>query len=347
MYDLNKLVKWFEGEVGYLEKKSDANLGDKTANAGYNNYVKYWKRINDLGLGNYQGQAWCAAFIYVGFEETFGKDDAKKLLLHAPYINVGTLYNLATGTKQLFDDPQIGDIALFGKNQHTEFVVGVDATSFTTIGGNTSAGSSVVPNGGGVFKKTYNIATHKSKGTKFFRPAYTTKAVATLSPAPSKPASTAPASTNITTHNQSITLKAGDKIVLKNTPLYASSVTTTVSAYKSGEYYVWNAAILNGRVRICPSADKAGTKGGVTGWINVTDLYSGDGTTQSVRYITVTTSGATLYCRQTPGGTKIGSFANGTKVELLDKTNSQWYKVTGVSITGKTIIGYCNSLYLK
>ena len=341
MYDLNKLIKWFEGEVGYLEKKSDASLDDKTANAGYNNYVKYWQKIRDLGLGNFQGQAWCAAFIYVGFEETFGKDDAKKLLLHAPYINVGTLYDLATDTKQLFDDPQIGDVALFGKNQHTEFVVGVDATTFTTIGGNTSAGTSVVPNGGGVFKKTYSRATHKNKGTKFFRPAYTTKAVATPASSP------APAATTVTTHEQSITLKVGDKIKLKNTPLYGSSVTTTVSGYKTGDYYIWNTAVLNGRIRICPSADKAGSKGGVTGWINISDLYSTDGNTQSVRYITVTTSGATLYCRQTPGGTKIGSFANGTKVQLLDKSNSQWYKVTGIGITGKAIIGYCNSLYLK
>ena len=344
MYNLNKLIKWFEGEVGYLEKKSDANLDDKTANAGYNNYVKYWKKIKDLGLGNFQGQAWCAAFIYCGFVEVFGKDDAKKLLLHAPYINVGTLYNLANSAKQLFDDPQVGDIVLFGKNQHTEFVIGVDATSFTTIGGNTSAGTSVVPNGGGVFKKTYNRATYKSKGAKFFRPAYGEQTVATPKPNASN---NAPASTNVTTHNQSITLKVGDKITLKNTPLYGSSVTTTVSGYKTGEYYIWNATVLNGRIRVCQSTDKVGAKGGVTGWINVSDLYSDDGNTQSVRYLTVNTSGATLYCRQTPNGTKIGSFANGTRVQLLDKSNTQWYKVTGIAITGKALIGYCSSLYLK
>lgn len=343
MYDLNKLVKWFEGEIGYLEKKSDSNLEDDTANAGYNNYTKYWKRIKDMGLGDYQGQAWCAALIYCGFVEVFGKDDAKKLLLHAPYINVGTLYNLASNAKQLYDDPQVGDIALFGKNQHTEFVIGVDSTGFTTIGGNTSAGSTVVPNGGGVFRKTYNRETHKAKGTKFFRPAYGAQTVVASKPQ----VATAPSSTNVTTHNQSITLKVGDKITLKNTPLYGSSVTTTVSGYKTGNYYIWSAAVLNGRIRVCPSADKVGAKGGVTGWINVSDLYSNDGNTQSVRYLTVTTSGATLYCRQTPNGNKIGSFANGTRVQLLDKTNAQWYKVTGIAITGKAIIGYCSSLYLK
>ena len=35
------VLKIAEAEVGYLEKKSAANLYDKTANAGRNNYTKY------------------------------------------------------------------------------------------------------------------------------------------------------------------------------------------------------------------------------------------------------------------------------------------------------------------
>ena len=32
-------------EEGYLEKKSASKLDSKTANAGYNNYTKYWDNI--------------------------------------------------------------------------------------------------------------------------------------------------------------------------------------------------------------------------------------------------------------------------------------------------------------
>ena len=33
-YNINKLIEVAENEVGYLEKKSNKNLNDKTANAG-------------------------------------------------------------------------------------------------------------------------------------------------------------------------------------------------------------------------------------------------------------------------------------------------------------------------
>ena len=36
-----KLISVAEAEEGYLEKASNAQLDDKTANAGWNNYTKY------------------------------------------------------------------------------------------------------------------------------------------------------------------------------------------------------------------------------------------------------------------------------------------------------------------
>lgn len=55
---INAIVRVAEREVGYLEKKSNSNLYDKTANAGSNNYTKYWADL----YPQYQAQPWCAIF---------------------------------------------------------------------------------------------------------------------------------------------------------------------------------------------------------------------------------------------------------------------------------------------
>ena len=69
-----------KGEIGYLEKASNSQLDSKTANAGYNNYTKYWRDV----YPSYQAQAWCAAFVSWVFMQAFGKTTATKLLKHWP-----------------------------------------------------------------------------------------------------------------------------------------------------------------------------------------------------------------------------------------------------------------------
>ena len=63
--------------------------------------------------------------------------------------------------------------------------------------------------------------------------------------------------------------------------------------------------------------------------------------------LTVTANSA-LLCRKTASinGQVLGAFLHGTKVEMLKK-NEAWYKVKGKCATGKVIIGYCSSRYLK
>lgn len=56
---IQKVIDIASAEVGYLEKKSNANLDSKTANAGSNNYTKYWRDIKS----DYQAQPWCACFV--------------------------------------------------------------------------------------------------------------------------------------------------------------------------------------------------------------------------------------------------------------------------------------------
>lgn len=173
---LSILESVFKGEEGYLEKASSANLDSKTANAGYNNYTKYWRDIADWGLGNYQAQYWCAGFVHWCFVTAFGLAKAKSLLLHAPYISCQTLADKSNSAGRRYTSPQAGDVVIFwngSRFRHTGYVITVSSTTFTTIEGNTSSGSSVVANGGGVYQKSYNTANATKTGHRFHRPDYT------------------------------------------------------------------------------------------------------------------------------------------------------------------------------
>lgn len=162
---INALITVAKNEIGYLEKATNAQLDSKTANAGYNNYTKYWRDIYPA----YQGQAWCACFISWIMMTTFGLKTAKKLLKHWPYVYCPSMRNYFT----LYANPQVGDIVIFKHNgvfTHTGFVIEVQGDKFKTIEGNTSGASGIVANGGGVCQKSYYNS--QLPGTKFCRPDY-------------------------------------------------------------------------------------------------------------------------------------------------------------------------------
>lgn len=163
--NIEKLILIAKNEIGYLEKKSNIQLDDKTANAGSNNYTKYWRDIKP----SYQGQPWCAAFVSWCFMKAFGLDKAKKLLKHWPYVYCPTMSELFT----LNSYPKIGDIVIFYHNgtfTHTGVVTAVIGDKFYTIEGNTSGASGIIANGGGVCAKSYYNS--KLPGTKFCTPDY-------------------------------------------------------------------------------------------------------------------------------------------------------------------------------
>ena len=167
--ELEKVIEVAKGEIDYLEKRSNSQLDNKTANAGYNNYTKYWRDVKPEWNGSY----WCACFITWVFQTALGKERAKELLKHYPYVYCPTLAGLFTK----YTTPQVGDIVIFWKNgayAHTGLVIAVSGNTFTTIEGNTSGASSVVPNGGGVCQKTYNL---KDVNAKFCRPAYSSTTI--------------------------------------------------------------------------------------------------------------------------------------------------------------------------
>lgn len=166
----NKVINIALNEEGYLEKKSNSQLDSKTANAGSANYTKYgkWYGLNpDL---------WCAMFICWIFNEAYGETEAKKLLAGrfsaaCEDIRQNFIYKKQYHTS----NPQVGDIVFFKGTRHAGanhigIIINVSQGRIYTIEGNTSGGSYVIDNGGGVAQKNY--ATAYSKILGYGRPAY-------------------------------------------------------------------------------------------------------------------------------------------------------------------------------
>lgn len=157
---INKVLSIARQEIGYLEKKNGNSLYDKSANAGYNNYTKYWAEIKP----SFQGQPWCACFVTWVLQQAFGQENTKRLLKHYPFVYCPTMGNLFT----LNANPKVGDIVLFyrnGKFAHTGIVSYVSGDYFKSIEGNTSSKGGIVPNGGAVCEKGYYNSS--LPGTKF------------------------------------------------------------------------------------------------------------------------------------------------------------------------------------
>lgn len=203
MNAIGKLIQIAKDEIGYLEKASNSQLDSKTANAGENNYTKYWRDIKP----DYQGQPWCAAFVSWCFMKAFGQEKAKKLLKHWPYVYCPTLGNLFTRNA----NPKIGDIVIFYRNgtfAHTGIVTAVIGDRFYTIEGNTSGASGIIANGGGVCAKSY--LNSQMPGTKFCTPDYS---IASDTSVPTKSENVLPntAQTGGSYMFNPETVKAGDK----------------------------------------------------------------------------------------------------------------------------------------
>lgn len=172
---VDKVLKIAEEEVGYLEKKSNSQLYDKTANAGSANYTKYGKEMHDIypSIMDFPA-AWCDAFCDWCFYKAYGISTAKSLI-------GGNFDDYTVASAQKYKDkgawytsnPKVGD-QIFFKNStricHTGLVYKVDNTYVYTIEGNTSGASGVIANGGGVCKKKYDLNYSSIAG--YGRPKY-------------------------------------------------------------------------------------------------------------------------------------------------------------------------------
>lgn len=138
---IKKLISTASSEIGYKEKASNKNLDDKTANAGKGNFTKYARDlVNLIGSPYSQGAAWCDMFVDWCFIQTFGKDNAKKMLggwsAYTP-----TSANFYKNAGRFFKSPKIGDQIFFKNSErinHTGIVVNVGDITVYTIEGNSS-----------------------------------------------------------------------------------------------------------------------------------------------------------------------------------------------------------------
>lgn len=178
-----KIISLAKQEVGYLEKKSNSQLDDKTANAGSNNFTKYARDLDNVPNfynGKKNGFPWCDVFVDWLFYKAFGAEQAKALLCQPDKsLGAGCGYSAAYyKAKDRFrkSHPQPGDQIFFtdgsGDVAHTGIVTAVDTEYVYTIEGNTSGQAGVVGNGGGVWEKKYPIGYNRIYG--YGRPNYTT-----------------------------------------------------------------------------------------------------------------------------------------------------------------------------
>jgi len=141
--DPQKVIRIALAEVGYHEKETNAQLDDKTANAGDGNFTKY---ARDLAKENYfngskTGVEWCSVFVAWGMRAAYGLKAALKLLCQrqgAANAGAGVKY-----AKQYFQDagrfhtaPKTGDVIFFTRG-HMGLVYDVDNTYVYTVEGNT------------------------------------------------------------------------------------------------------------------------------------------------------------------------------------------------------------------
>ena len=175
---ITKLVDLAMSQVGYLEKRSNAQLDDKTANAGSANWNRYARDIDskypNFYNGKKNGYSWCDIFVDWCFIECFGYEKALKMLYQSTKsAGAGCQYsaNYYRAHDAFYRQPQVGDQVFFGdygNEGHTGIVIDVAGSVVTTVEGNTSGGYGVDSNGDGVYIKRYDINTQYIPG--FGRP---------------------------------------------------------------------------------------------------------------------------------------------------------------------------------
>ena len=158
---VRKVLAIARAELGYKEKASNAQLDDKTANAGSGNWTKYARdldRISGFYNGAKNGFPWCDVFYDWLMVAAFGPKKAAQLLCQPPNsAGAGCRWSALyyqTADRFLRSDPQPGDQIFFtyspGEVSHTGIVEAVTGGTITTIEGNSSDG---------VVRRTYPVGS--------------------------------------------------------------------------------------------------------------------------------------------------------------------------------------------
>ena len=152
------VVKAAQSQLGYLEKKSNANLDSFTANAGNNNYTRFgkWYGMNPA--------EWCDMFVSWCAQQA-GEAAAVGKFAYVPYhirffVEKGTFIKRGAGT------PKAGDVIFFGDEAHVGIVESVSGGTVHTIEGNTKNAAGI----GCVMRHSYSMGSTYIMG--YGRPAY-------------------------------------------------------------------------------------------------------------------------------------------------------------------------------
>lgn len=179
---LKELLEVAEGEIGYVEKATNSNLDNPTANAGNKNFTKYARDLYNAGYynGNKNGYAWCDVFVDWCFYIAAGKDAAyaQKVECQTGDCGAGCSFSAQYYAAQgrFYKKPKVGDQIFFGSASnvyHTGIVVDVTETKVFTIEGNTSDK---------VKRNAYAIGDGSIYG--YGRPKYDTEPAVEPTPAP-------------------------------------------------------------------------------------------------------------------------------------------------------------------
>ena len=152
-------------QVGYLEKASNSNLDSKTGNAGYGNYTKYARDVNNMGLMGCQGQPWCAVYQFWICAQIFGKSKALDIMGNGFYnCNSVKAHSKSKGTWH--STPKLGALVIFRNGAHIGHAIRISGRTLYTNEGNTSSGAmnTVEANGGCVAEKSYTIGNSQIDG---------------------------------------------------------------------------------------------------------------------------------------------------------------------------------------
>lgn len=151
-----ELGDYYASNGGYLEKKSNAYLDDFQKNAGYNNYTKFARDVDNWGQPGCQAQPWCAEYQFWKLVKVFG-------LARALQIMGGGFYNCKNVTAHAkqkgtwHSTPKKGALIIFRNGSHIGSINSFDSTYVYTNEGNTSSAAGVVANGGACRNKKYKL----------------------------------------------------------------------------------------------------------------------------------------------------------------------------------------------
>jgi glucan-binding YG repeat protein len=168
MGNINNLIQRAYAEEGYIEKASNMCLDSKLANKGSNNYTKYSRDIDNVGLMGCQAQAWCATHQFWLEVQEYGVDKALEHwnMTRKSYVgyNCFSTYTKFENVGKVGHTPKLGALVVFTFS-HMGRVISIDNThkTFQCEEGNTSS-NLADRNGGQVKIKTRSFYDSTIKG---------------------------------------------------------------------------------------------------------------------------------------------------------------------------------------